>query len=70
MKQTFNIDKMLLLEATDGGRDFFLFVLPDLKPRGGNGFENTFNPFYDDTKPSLSTVMAFSHIGLMLIVFV
>ena len=55
MKQSFNIDKMLLLEATDGGKDFFLFVLPDLKMRDSNSFENTFNPFYHDTNPSLST---------------
>lgn len=50
--------KEYLLEATNNGLEFFRFVLPDLKETegmyGNTKFENTYNPFYHDTKPGLS----------------
>lgn len=53
MKQ-YRIDKMLLLEATDGGKKIFEHFLPDMKARDSRSFENTFNPLYNDRHPSFS----------------
>ena len=50
------IDKFMLLQATNGGLDFYQFVFHHkLMPSATeNKMENVLNPFYEDTKPSFS----------------
>lgn len=48
------IEKKLLLEATKGGLTFYEFVLGELIPEGTDRMKNVLNPFYEDTRPSLS----------------
>ena len=47
------LDKANILSLTDSGLDFFKFVIPELIQQG-NKCKNVKNPFYDDTKASLS----------------
>lgn len=48
-----NISIDIILQHTDNGLDFYRFVIPNLHLKG-NKCKNTKNPFYNDTKPSLS----------------
>lgn len=50
------IDKFMLLQATNGGLDFYQLVFKHklIPSATENKMENVFNPFYDDTKPSFS----------------
>jgi len=47
------LNKINILSSTNNGFDFFKFVIPELI-RQGNKCKNIKNPFYEDTKPSLS----------------
>ncbi|MCF6364928.1 MAG: DUF3987 domain-containing protein [Bacteroidales bacterium] len=47
------LNKENILSSTNNGFDFFKFVIPELN-RQGNKCKNIKNPFYKDTKPSLS----------------
>jgi len=47
------LNKTNILSSTSNGFDFFKFVIPELI-RQGNKCKNIKNPFYEDTKPSLS----------------
>ena len=47
------ISKEEVLRRTNGGLDFYKFVIPNLSVNGSK-CKNTLNPFYHDTKPSLS----------------
>jgi len=48
------IEKKLLLEATKGGLTFYEFFFGELIPEGADRMKNVLNPFYEDTRPSLS----------------
>ncbi len=47
------LNKTNILSSADNGFDFFKFVIPELE-RQENKCKNVKNPFYKDTKPSLS----------------
>ena len=48
------VEKQHFLDNAENGYLFFEAVMGDLKLRDSITCENTYNPFYDDTKPSLS----------------
>ncbi len=50
-------NKQKILQESDGGIKFFFHVLGELDMVSDNRCENTLNPFYDDTKPSLSVYL-------------
>ena len=47
------LTKEEILDRTSGGLDFYKFVIPSLQVNGSR-CRNVLNPFYEDTKPSLS----------------
>lgn len=46
--------KQQVLNQTNNGFDFFKFIITELELKEVNKCEPTYNPFYNDTKPSLS----------------
>src|SRR4051812_24974889 len=48
------VDKQHFLEKTNRGFDFYKLAIPDLEMINDSRCENVRNPFYNDTKPSLS----------------
>jgi hypothetical protein len=47
------VTKELILELTEGGLRFFMYVFKDLEIMGDRS-KNTLNPYYDDKKPGVS----------------